>query len=318
MGGRQQLWAPETLAMIDPRAFSANESCERDALGRETKKQLSNGVTTYNNYDAASQVTSLIHRGPSSVLQSLYHSYDGDGQRTKIIREDNTRIYYNYDLAHRLTGEDWLDPADTHTYAFAYEYDAAGNRLQKTFNGEVTYYDYNNLNQLETERMLGGGATGDCLQSRCTWTADHQMATKQEAAGTTYCTWDVDEGLKKIEAPGSRPAGLENRYNSRMQRVWRSEDGEASSLVYDSQKLIAEATGGGLERYYLSEGGSAYSPLVSQLGSQHWFLLDALGATLDLTAGRQSTARRWRSRRCGGRSPEAAEAFVRMDAMDAG
>ncbi len=26
-----------------------------------------------------------------------------------------------------------------------------------------------------------------------------------------------------------------------------------------------------------------YSPLVSQLGSQHWFLFDALGSTLGLT-----------------------------------
>ena len=36
-------------------------------------------------------------------------------------------------------------------------------------------------------------------------------------------------------------------------------------------------------RYYVSEGGSVYSPLVSQLGSQHWFLFDALGTTLGLT-----------------------------------
>ncbi|MEN6642099.1 MAG: RHS repeat-associated core domain-containing protein, partial [Armatimonadia bacterium] len=71
----------------------------------------------------------------------------------------------------------------------------------------------------------------------------------------------------------------------RMQRVWRREDGEAEWLVYDAQKLVAEARTGGLERYYLSEGGSVYSPLVSQLGSQHWFLFDALGTTLGLTDG---------------------------------
>jgi len=37
-------------------------------------------------------------------------------------------------------------------------------------------------------------------------------------------------------------------------------------------------------RYYVSEGGSVYSPLVSQLGSQHWFLSDALGSTIGLTS----------------------------------
>ena len=124
-----------------------------------------------------------------------------------------------------------------------------------------------------------------------TWTADGEMATKHEAAGWTgdrrrsRYTWDVDESLTKIEAPQTT---LENRYNSRMQRVWRREDGDASDLVYDSDKLIAEATGGGLGRYYLSEGGGAYSPLVSQLGSQHWFLFDALGTTLGLAASNGS------------------------------
>eukprot|EP00825_Cyclidium_porcatum_P007513 TRINITY_DN13768_c0_g1_i1.p2 TRINITY_DN13768_c0_g1~~TRINITY_DN13768_c0_g1_i1.p2 ORF type:complete len:245 (-),score=-14.29 TRINITY_DN13768_c0_g1_i1:77-811(-) len=143
-----------------------------------------------------------------------------------------------------------------------------GNRLRKTFSGEVTYYDYNSLNQLETERVLGGGAT------YYTWTADGEMATKQDAAGWTYYTWDVDESLKMIEAPETT---LENRYNSRMQRVWRSEDGDASDLVYDSQKLIAEATGGVLERYYLGEGGGLGSPLLAQFGSEHWLLFDAPG-----------------------------------------
>jgi len=36
-------------------------------------------------------------------------------------------------------------------------------------------------------------------------------------------------------------------------------------------------------RYYVSEGGSVYSSLVSQLGSQHWFLSDARGSTVGLT-----------------------------------
>jgi hypothetical protein len=37
-------------------------------------------------------------------------------------------------------------------------------------------------------------------------------------------------------------------------------------------------------RYYVNEGSSVYSPLVSQLGSQHWQLFDALGTVLGLTS----------------------------------
>jgi len=177
-------------------------------------------------------------------------------------------------VAHRLTGEDWLDPSDVHLYAFAYEYDAAGNRLRKTFNGEVTYYNYNNLNQLEAESVLGGDTTD------YTWTADGEMETKHEAAGWTYYTWDVDESLRRIAAPETT---LDNKYNSQMQRVQRVEDGAASDLIYDNQKLIAEAGASNLSRYYLSESGSVYSPLLAQFGSEHWFLGDALGTTLGLT-----------------------------------
>jgi hypothetical protein len=106
------------------------------------------------------------------------------------------------------------------------------------------------------------------------------MGTKQEAAGWTYYTWDVDESLTRIQAPD---VTLANKYNSRMQRVARDEDGDSETLVYDGQKLLAEAATSALSRYYLSEGGSVSSPLVSQLGSQHWFLFDALGSTLGLT-----------------------------------
>ena len=78
-------------------------------MGLEIEKRLPNGVTTYHNYDAATQVTDILHLGPSSLLQSLYYTYDDDARRTKIVRENGTSIYYGYDDAARLTGEDWLD-----------------------------------------------------------------------------------------------------------------------------------------------------------------------------------------------------------------
>ncbi|MBU0609762.1 MAG: hypothetical protein KKI08_17885 [Armatimonadetes bacterium] len=103
-------------ALRDP--FGQAVYYERDGLGLEIAKRLPNDVTTYHNYDAAGQVTSILDLGPGGLLQSLCYTYDDDGQRTRIVREDDTRIYY-YDAAHRLTGEDWLDPNNMHLYAFA-------------------------------------------------------------------------------------------------------------------------------------------------------------------------------------------------------
>ena len=86
---------------------------QRDALGPEIAKLLPNGVTTYHNYDAAGEVASILHMGPGGLLQSLYYTYDGDGRRTKIVREDGKSIYYGYDNASRLTGETWLTGGGT-------------------------------------------------------------------------------------------------------------------------------------------------------------------------------------------------------------
>ena len=62
----------------------------REMEGREIAKELPNGVTTYHNHDAAPQVTQVIHLGLGDVLQSLDYTYDADGRRTKIVREDGT------------------------------------------------------------------------------------------------------------------------------------------------------------------------------------------------------------------------------------
>jgi len=64
----------------------------REMEGREIAKELPNGVTTYHNHDAAPQVTQVIHLGLGDVLQSLDYTYDADGRRTKIVREDGTSI----------------------------------------------------------------------------------------------------------------------------------------------------------------------------------------------------------------------------------
>ena len=69
------------------------------------------------------------------------------------------------------------------------------------------------LNQLTTERVLGGGAI------YYTWTADGEMETKQEAAGWTYYTWDVDESLSEILwsiEPGTEE--MTNAYDADMKR----------------------------------------------------------------------------------------------------
>ena len=242
-------------------------------MGRTTAKRLPNNVTSYYNYDQASQVASILHAGPGGLLQSLYYTYDPDSRRTKIVREDGTGIYYNYDAAGRLTDEDWLNSAGSGLYAFDYSFDAAGNRTQMTKDGVTTYYEYNNLNQLTAEKKTTGELT------YYTYQQDGALATKHEAAGWSYFTWDVDESLTQVATPATQ---LENAYDAEMKRVRRTEGNQATYFAFDGEKLVLSAAPGGVTQF-LSEGPSIYSPLLSHHGSDFFYLFDALGTTLGLT-----------------------------------
>ena len=164
----------------------------------------------------------------------------------------------------------------TQSYGLAYQYDAAGNRAQRTSSGVTASYSYNTLNQLADETTAGATT---CY----TWTADGGMATQHDATGWSYYPWDVDESLRRIQAPSDDD--LASRYNARVPRTERVEVGALTYMLYDDGKLAAETDASlATARSYVSEGPGIYSPLVAQSGSEHWFLFDALGTTLGLTS----------------------------------
>ncbi len=82
-----------------------------------------------------------------SAICSFEYTRTAAGDPVKIVREDGGYTYHDYDALHRLIGEEQFAADDTSLYALDYTYDAAGNRLSKSFNGVDTYYSYNMLNQ---------------------------------------------------------------------------------------------------------------------------------------------------------------------------
>lgn len=266
-------------SITDP--WGREVSYDYDDLGRQTAKVLPNGVTTYHNYDAASQVTQVAHLGPSGVLLSFDYTYDTDGRRTKIVREDGTSIYYGYDTVGRLTSEEWLDDSDAGIYSFAYEFDVAGNRSLLTKNGETTYYSYNTLNQLTLTESTEGALT------YYTYQADGALEAKHDADGWAYYDWDVDEALLRVTRVGTTTGQATALYDAQMKRVARDLDGTATYYAFDGEKIARiEQPEAGYQDFYVQEGPSIYSPLVSvhdeTADAQYWYLFDAMGSTMGL------------------------------------
>ncbi|MCI0529695.1 MAG: hypothetical protein L0Y56_19815, partial [Nitrospira sp.] len=152
-----------------------------------------NGVVTSYGYDVASQLTSIIHQGPSAVIESLTYTYDAAGNRISFDRTNGTatllpdavqaaydaaneQIQFNnptpnltYDANGNLTSQTDTNGTTTYTWdsrnrltaisgpgvSASFIYDALGRRTSKTINGVTTKYQYD-TNNIVAE--IGGGS----------------------------------------------------------------------------------------------------------------------------------------------------------------
>jgi len=101
-----------------------------DPAGSLVCKRLETGAQTYYTYDAAGRVETL-RNALASGAPTCYFTYDYDAASrvASISREDGTVVYYAYDAADRLLEEQWKQGASS-VYAFAWDYDAVGNRTR--------------------------------------------------------------------------------------------------------------------------------------------------------------------------------------------
>ncbi|HED34660.1 MAG TPA: hypothetical protein ENJ08_10685, partial [Gammaproteobacteria bacterium] len=164
---------------------------QRDAMGRETRRTLSNQLVTDHSYDPQGRLqrqrTARQQReaaAPTTALSERQYHYNTQGQLSQIDDQIRGRVQYHYDALDRLVQVDGPrperfvhDPAGNilamntpeHTQQSGevkgnritlqgdshYQYDARGNRslqLRGKDQKLKTYYRYNALNQLEEVR----------------------------------------------------------------------------------------------------------------------------------------------------------------------
>ncbi|MGB4437719.1 MAG: RHS repeat domain-containing protein [Sedimentibacter sp.] len=85
--------------------------------------------------------------GSGTPFDFLLYSYDANGNPTNVITGVGS-FSYSYDALNQLVKETTLEGAE-----IDYQYDAAGNRVQKKFippfgSATTTTYTYNNANEL--------------------------------------------------------------------------------------------------------------------------------------------------------------------------
>ena len=151
-----------------------------DAAGRRTGLSYPNGTTTTYGYDAASRLTSILHQGPTAVIEALTYTYDAAGNRLSFARANqvamdlpgpvqaaydaaNEQIQFNnptpnltYDANGNLTSQTDTNGTTTYTWdarnrlaavsgpdvSASFVYDAVGRRVSKTINEALAEYQY--------------------------------------------------------------------------------------------------------------------------------------------------------------------------------
>ncbi|HEQ60275.1 MAG TPA: hypothetical protein ENN74_01565, partial [Firmicutes bacterium] len=129
--------------------------------------------------------------GDDAVLSSFEYTYDLDGLRTRVTRENGDYVEYGYDGLSRLTDEHCKNAQGQTQWRRQYQYDKVGNRTQLIKTDGATsrtyYYWYNGLGQLETMRWNVSGPEWYC---RYTYDANGNLTGR---------TIDIEETLIQEE-----------------------------------------------------------------------------------------------------------------------
>jgi RHS repeat-associated protein len=159
---------------------------EYDAVGRLEKEAKGNGTYSTYEYDNAGQLTHLVHYGSNGSTNSRFdyaynvqslvssmttlegtttYEYDAIGQLTSVSLPTGRSIQYRYDAAgNRITVADATTATSYATNNLnqytqvgngTYAYDADGNLISKTENGQTWIYSYNTENRLTRVETLG-------------------------------------------------------------------------------------------------------------------------------------------------------------------
>jgi RHS repeat-associated protein len=242
------------------------------ALGNETE-----GLT----YNAYGEQTDFHAAYPAGLDFAVHYDRDGVGRivtKTETINGTTTTWAYGYDVAGRLS--DVLK--DGAVYAH-YDYDANGNRLDKT-NGAGTVLaagTYDNQ-----DRMLTYGSNSYA------YTANGELTAKTDNSTgnvTTY-QYDVLGNLKHVNLPDG--TAIDYVIDGRNRRIAKKVNGALTeAYIYDGQlRPVAQldASGNLVGRYvyathinvpdYMVKDGVTYKIITDHLGSPRFVIDSSTGA----------------------------------------
>ncbi|PJA25697.1 MAG: hypothetical protein COX57_02035, partial [Alphaproteobacteria bacterium CG_4_10_14_0_2_um_filter_63_37] len=187
-------------------------------------------VATTQGYNRYNEVASFAAVGAGTNLLSDTYVRDALGrivQKSETIQGSTTTYDYGYDVAGRLS-----EVKENGTVVASYQYDANGNRI-----GGADRFGPITATVDAQDRLL------DYAGNAYTYTANGELQTKTDSAGTTTYTYDLLGNLTEVVLPNGKV--IEYIIDGRNRRVGKKVDGVLTQgfLYQDQLNPVAELDG---------------------------------------------------------------------------
>lgn len=247
-------------------------SYEYDEVGRLSGEDKGNGTYTEYSYDLAGQLLSIENFAPDgTVNSSSIYEYDSLGRQTSLTSLDGTWTY-GYDATGQLTSADFasINP-DIPDQSLTYEYDAAGNRITTSENGESVDYTTNNLNQYISVNGL-----------ESVYDDDGNLVSQTTDEGSFLYGYNSENQLISVTSPDGTVTTYE--YDPFDNRIASIVDGERTEYLVDPfgfGDVVGEYDGdGNLVASYVHGLGLES---ITNSEASYYYDFNATGSTVGLT-----------------------------------
>ncbi|WP_010251560.1 discoidin domain-containing protein [Acetivibrio cellulolyticus] len=246
-----------------------------DAVGNLEYILHQDGYKTQYIYDNQNRLTDINRLKPDGVtVEYNYHYQLGfAGERKKLTETSGRIVEYDYDDCYRLKKEEITDPV-LGNRLITYQYDKAGNRLEKNDNGVITKYDPDDNNRIKSE--------GSIIYD---YDDNGNLKTKVDGTKTTTYGYDGENRLISVTETDSGKTNVETyEYDWEGNRISKTRNGVKVKYLVDSNGLaqvIEERDSKGNLLVYYTYGNDLISQTRGNVTSYYHY--DGIGSTRRLT-----------------------------------
>jgi RHS repeat-associated protein len=230
-----------------------------NATGQVLGATYGNGVTSTFTYNDHLQVSRIIYTGAGATagqtLLDLTYAYgtNNNGQIASITdaRGAAYNQQFSYDALGRLMNGQTGNLTGANTWCLNWNYDRYGNRFSQSGCGGTLTVGQPNLSVSTTSNRIT--STGYNYDANGNLTADPSHAY----------AYDADNRMVTVDAGGASPHSYS--YDGNRLRIIK----DSTVYVYSGTKVIAEYSGGSLQKEYVYSGGKLLATVVGSSTIYH-------------------------------------------------